>query len=513
MLQTGSLGLDPFSRRRLESALGGQSFLHTFVLCILPEESLRIIDPGIGFIVSLGLIFGYLNKQGIAHNKCFLALFPFLLSVPEFRNTTSIFIALCLFLSLFRTLHSNEIRKHHLINRAFIISLLVAAIFASKNTFIPVAFIMVMLNYTIDFFSSRFSKKALLELAAIALLTFLLIVPWMISLYQSSGTFLYPFLGKGYHASAYYDYYTHRTSDLLSFKGFKDIAKASLHVSHICLLILTVVYIFSRTWRKEYLQEQKTILSLIFATWLGVLLYLLLAGVVAPRYTYPFVYAAIAVLWTEIAFATNKRQESRLNWSFIVAVAAILLLVGNGGGLSESIAYYKAQLQSARQALTMTHLLADEQEAQRYVEMQSSIPPAALLLARLEKPFLLDFSRNQIFIVDSPGHGSLPPGMPLFKGSEALAKYLTNRGIRYVAYSYKREPGAQRAYWIKKLGSEIYPWVEPNRIIQVLRPSLRSEIQYTLDFQENLRLLGHSRKRIFDNGEIFVLDLLQPLRH
>ncbi len=244
--------------------------------------------------------------------------------------------------------------------------------------------------------------------------------------------------------------------------------------------------------------------------WLGVLIYLLLAGVVAPRYTYPFVYTAIAVLWSEIVFVANKRRKFRLNWSFIAAVAATLLLIGNGDGPSKSVAYYKAQLQSARQALTMTHLLSDEQEAQSYLEMQSSIPHTALLLARLEKPFLLDFSRNPIFIVDSPGHASLPPGMPLFKGSEALAKYLTNQGIRYVAYSYKREPGAQRAYWVKRLGSEIYPWVEPNRIIQVLRPSLRSEVQYTLDFQENLRLLSHSRKRIFDNGKMFILDLLQP---
>ncbi len=111
------------------------------------------------------------------------------------------------------------------------------------------------------------------------------------------------------------------------------------------------------------------------------------------------------------------------------------------------------------------------------------------------------------FIIDLPGYASPPPGMPLFKGSEALSEYLVAQSIRYVAYDYARQPGAQRAYWEKKLGSEIYPGVKPKRILEI-RPFLRRQIQYTLDFHDNLRKLGQSRKKVYDDGEIFVIDLL-----
>ena len=45
MLQIGSLGSDPFSERRLVSALGGQSFLHTFSLSLLDEKSYILSIP------------------------------------------------------------------------------------------------------------------------------------------------------------------------------------------------------------------------------------------------------------------------------------------------------------------------------------------------------------------------------------------------------------------------------------------------------------------------------------
>jgi len=46
MLQTGSMGGDPFSDRRLTSSLGGESFLDTFVLAVLPHDYLHLIDRG-----------------------------------------------------------------------------------------------------------------------------------------------------------------------------------------------------------------------------------------------------------------------------------------------------------------------------------------------------------------------------------------------------------------------------------------------------------------------------------
>ena len=49
MLQLGSMGLEAFSERRITS-LGGQSFLHTFIVSALSDTNLNIIDPGLALI-------------------------------------------------------------------------------------------------------------------------------------------------------------------------------------------------------------------------------------------------------------------------------------------------------------------------------------------------------------------------------------------------------------------------------------------------------------------------------
>lgn len=68
--------------------------------------------------------------------------------------------------------------------------------------------------------------------------------------------------------------------------------------------------------------------------------------------------------------------------------------------------------------------------------MQNTLPEGEVFLARVDKPFLFDFRRNNILIVDEPGNASSPPGLPLFKGAEAVAQYLLSKSIRFVVFSY-----------------------------------------------------------------------------
>jgi hypothetical protein len=84
--------------------------------------------------------------------------------------------------------------------------------------------------------------------------------------------------------------------------------------------------------------------------------------------------------------------------------------------------------------LTNPSLVSAKQKLQ-YAALQQSIPQGETVLTRLDAPFILDFKRNQLFLADWPGGASLPPGMPAFKGPEALANYLVSKSIRYIAYS------------------------------------------------------------------------------
>jgi len=132
---------------------------------------------------------------------------------------------------------------------------------------------------------------------------------------------------------------------------------------------------------------------------------------------------------------------------------------------------------------------------ERHRQVQQAIPPGGTVLTRLERPFLLDFRRNPIFIEDWPGWASLPPGIPFFKGSEALSSFFTSHSIRYVAYDYATEAGFR-----KELHGATYD-----------KDSFRGiSTQLLFDFHSNLRELCDTRERVYDDGSTIVVDLLQP---
>ncbi|MEG4290639.1 hypothetical protein Q5692_18795 [Microcoleus sp. C2C3] len=63
-------------------------------------------------------------------------------------------------------------------------------------------------------------------------------------------------------------------------------------------------------------------------------------------------------------------------------------------------------------------------EREKYSKVLDSVPEGEIVLTRLDKPFLMNFKKHTIWIADWPGGASLPPGMPSFKGEQALADYL-----------------------------------------------------------------------------------------
>ena len=112
MLQMGSMGLDPFSARR-NLSLGGKPFLDTFVLSILSEENLKIIDSGVGSLVAVGILLSLFKGKELAKRIAIFILLLFLLIPLEKANITAVTVALALFLSLFRFLIWERLRLNH----------------------------------------------------------------------------------------------------------------------------------------------------------------------------------------------------------------------------------------------------------------------------------------------------------------------------------------------------------------------------------------------------------------
>lgn len=483
MLQLGSMGRDPFCTRRLEASLGGQSFLHTFVLSALSIKNLHILDPGIGLLLIMGLLWGNCKERGVSLLWSVALLFLFLWMARPTINISSLYTGTALFLSLYCTLHWKALSASRFLSRTFLIALIASAICSLKSSFIPACGVLLACSFLCYVINQNFRRMAIAEVVTTAVLIVAFTLPWMISMHQSSGTFLYPLLGKGYHQSAYKDSLC--SYCWLTFStGARLLLKQLTIWTFVPVAVLGVFYVASR---RRGIQGREAALSLLVGVVFAHLALTLATAESYSRFSYPFLLAATLVLFIENVRPRTESVGNKLLASAPLVASAVagFLLVSTG---QLSTALYKLYVHTAKAGIESTPVFADR-EIGAYKALQQSIPPGETLLEKLDDPFLLDFRRNTILLVDY-NEASPPPGIPFSKGSEALAHYLASLNIRYVAYSYARE--AER----RTFRADI-PWV-------------KNQLLYTYDFEDNLKGLATTRRRLYDDGENFLLDLSQP---
>jgi hypothetical protein len=482
MLQLGTMGPDPFSTRRLESALGGQSFLDTFVLSVLPEQYLHLIDPGISLLLILLLLWGDLEDRRVSPFWSLAILLVFVWMDPPTVNVASLYTGTALFLSLYRTLNWEPISRARLGARVFLIALIAAGVCSLKSNLIPTCGAALACSFVCYILGQKSKRAAIMECAATGILIGVLLLPWMISMYQSSGTALYPLLGKGYHQSVYQDSqcaYCWLTAPVAA----KLLIRHAVDRPVLPVVALGLFYLLSR---RRVLQGREAVLSLLAGAAVGHAVMTLVTAENLSRYSVPFLLAATFALLAEAVSPPSGAWRARWHAAGpLVAAGTMIFMVGVTWKASARL--YSECLASVRDALNGKPLVS-KRDLETYAALERSIPPGMPLLAKLDKPFLFDFRRNPVLLIDWAA-SSLPPGLPYSRGSEALARYLTSKSIRYVAYSYGGEA--------TRRGLPTYfPWFK----IQLL---------YSYDFEDNVDGLAKTRKHLYDDGNSFVLDLMQ----
>ena len=490
MLQLGSMGLEPFSERRMTS-LGGQSFLHTFIVSVLSDTNLNIIDPSLALIITIGLIIGFLKEnQASTRRVIFTILLVLLIAVPK-ANTTSMMLPVALFLSLFRTLDSKEIDRSSWVSNACLIALISAAICTLKSSLIPASVIVFAVSYLCYFITSNTKLKVVWEFGLATVLVGIFLLPWMISLYQSSGTLLYPLLGKGYHASAYG--ITFKSGTLLgtvktALGAFKGIYVFILILLG-CLSLSIRPLKFANLPAESSFSNRQAPLSMTVAALVATVVVGVLTENADPfRYSFSHLFPAIIILIMLAMTDTGGLNKNGIPNFFIVAVFCAGLTISYNWDITKDT--YSAYVKNIKFGLTNPSLVSAKQKLQ-YAALQQSIPQGETVLTRLDAPFILDFKRNQLFLADWPGGASLPPGMPAFKGPEALANYLVSKSIRYIAYSswsLNHPPNVDTS------GPGLSSW-------------FRLQSQLSHDFRDNVQQLAKTRKKLYEDGVNFVLDL------
>jgi hypothetical protein len=487
LIQTGSLGDDPFSERRIVSSLGGKYFLDAFVLADLGRSALQFMDGAVGTLLLLMLLVDACVLLEVGALATQFLLMAAIVWEPPRANTTALVLGAALFLAML--LHGHQCSREpggQGPGRAgasavpvFTLALLLSGLALLKTSLMPpAAMVGVVIAWKLWPRPSTLAR----QLSVVAAASLAMIFPWMIALHHSSGTLLYPALGQGFHGSGYGTF----------LQPYAEVTWNNLHEAAndlvTPLLLLLVGVIVERTRMDGGLKRAAVPVAILCGM---VVIGMSTAGYAVYRFAWPAMFACAA-------FATAEQLGGGLGgtppgrgrlW------AGVMLGVILGAGLGNlyprlwlKVACIEWGLGSSdRDQAGLADVLI-------YRRLQSAVPPGAPLLERLDKPFLLDFKRNPVLVDDNPGGASLPGGMPFFRGAEPLAQYLLQHHIRYVAYSYRTKGGYTRSAAGDRLAPGVNAWI-------------RTQAQHAFDFQDNLETLSRSRRIIFDDGQNWVLDL------
>ena len=496
ILQQGTL-FDPFSTRRIMS-LGGHSFLHALVLAGSPGFRLHLLDQGICLLTTALLVLGSRTADRPAL-PALLALI-LLLTLPDIRiNTYSEMSGVVVFYGLYRTLVWLDRREvgDGAVASAAVVALVASAACTLRSNYIAVCVPMVALSYAHLVWNAGEDRgKRLRETAWAAALSFAFLIPWMVLSYQSSGTPLFP-LFKGHFNEAF---------PMLQTPGHwrQELSNLAATVTRNGLM-RTFPLLFLAGFLLPDRGPRKPLRALLMASFIGwVLLVHTLASDVPSfeRYVYGFLVSGALAVTTGIAFDTGQVGRLR-SMAFrvgrIIAVGGALgqLYLVGGQALAGQALLVRRMAILAKLPIRSLDLLP---VARSYRAVQARVPPGRPLLVMVNYPFLFDFARNDIYNIDTAAAVSPPPGLPYFRGGEAVADYLRRQSIRFLTFvPHERALSLyRRDFWQQQQRDPYAFW--------------HAQAPVYLDMFDNIASLAASRRVVYDDPALVLLDLDQPAR-
>lgn len=507
LLQTGTL-IEPFGLRRL-AAFGGQTFLQSLVVMAGSELNAYLMDRGIAYIISFGLVAGYLRGHGfgLAFSHMVGLILAVILPLP-LLNSSSHVTGLVMFLTLFRTLERLPGPKPGAFPAAgplWLVGMAAAGASSLKAHYLGVAAVTVFAYWLIACLRPPRGNEGgneggtgtvrepawrspAITLGHLGLSSLLFLAPWMGLLYRSSGTILFPFF-QGNHRPGFAESY----SGAMPFPELLGFLADFFTAPQVLLFFVPMgLYLFRRgsaaglaLYAGALVTAAVTVSTLTFDN-LETL----------HRYVAPFLNAAfiatVIVFLREIlgnapgnAPGKNPAGPGRkLGDGILVVLVVVLLPVPIAKDIN------RLTHGSGKQAVVS----AETRVA--HARMQAAVPEGERVLAALDRPYWLDYKRNDIINIDVPGAVSPDPGMPFFKGPRALKDYLLGRSIPFVAFRDFDGPGGclyRRVMW------DFYA--------KSSHPMWRAESKFFLDFMDNVQALAKTEDLVFQRNGLSVIRL------
>ncbi len=484
LLQTGTI-LEPYGLRRL-TTLGGHTFLQSLVIMVGKEESGFLLDRGIGALVAVGLVAGFLRGEKINPALAYTVAMALTISMPfSFGNSSSHLNGFVFFLTLFRTLHLFPLSSSGPGPRPlWLIGLVGAGMSALKAPMMVGAAAAIFFYWLIPVLGDRDHwRRYGAALGHLGLAASVFLMSWMGLLYRSSGTVLYPlFRGNARPEYVYtywdtvgparllellWDYFSQPFVALalapIIFHIFRPRDRASLAL-YLGALVVAVATVTTLT-NDNTINHHRFIAPVLNAALVTTVIYLL------------------KELWEAPAEKGGTRPIARAAAAILIALA---LLKGS----------YSVYRNTDRLIDGLGVQVITSQQRAAYAEMQAAVPEGERVLAIIDQAFALDYARNTVFNIDIPGGASPDPGMPFFKGPRALKEYLIGQSVRYVAFrdfetreycSYRRDV-----------------WEEYARGV---RSQSKLFAKYFLDLFDTVTELAKSETLVYRKGGLSVIRL------
>ena len=423
ILQTGTL-LEPFSQRRVQ-ALGGQSILLSQIFLVGKPENAHLLDRGFGVLLLFGLMVEAtkLANPNLGVFRSLVLIAAVTASVPRI-NTASSQMGIVFLLTLMIIVSSVQSIQVWNLRTCLATALVLAGASSLRPTFAILGGGILVLFFILRLLNKENLNRlqCLQSLVLTGIFTFLWLVPLMIVSWDSSRTPMFPFA------------YGNANKDFVFFQSGKGpledarITLAFMLSSNV--IVMTVGFLAAFLLEKE--TRRLAIAIAVMSTIVSFLLVFKITGTAASwimdiyRFTYPLY--AFAFFW--ILAKVIELQKVRKYRSSAVIVTAMIAIFWSTQ-LIPAFTETRSQINSlGLQFSGFSFPVAQLEPA--YKNLQNQIPEGEKVFATLDAPYLLDYKRNTIDNVDMIGCASVPPGMPIGKGSAALKDYLTGLGYKYV---------------------------------------------------------------------------------
>jgi hypothetical protein len=485
MLQLHHYAADPFSERRIMTSIGGSYFLQTLILTALPLANVQMADRTLGLLLLAFMAYGLANEFHLTKvQRLVFALLVIFTPQLQF-NLTFVLLPSALFFGLVYLAANRKFLADRPILLSLLLGMVTGAVATTKSTYLPHGVIFVACIALFHWRRRSFSAGAQTLLFA-ALGAFLVMAPWMIAHHATSGTSFYPTLGPGYEYTAYGLY------------PAPSGAGPAVIIHKVIPFCLPLLFLFIIEWVLGDRDEQgEAILALSAAAFSAALLVgIATGGDSVRRYNYPCMLPALVLLYVVFSRRVNAVPTAR-RWSILQACSAIFIVLGAltiwGNRLSNELMQIPWGLKFA---LTDSPIVPPSVQAE-YAAVQRAIPTDAPALATVDNPFLFDFRAHSIGIADYPGAASLPPGWPSRQDGEVLARYLLANHLRYLVYDYGYFADFDRE--------------APHVIADTSRTQwIHSEARIALRSHQQYAELAQTRLHLYDDGNIYILDLATP---